>query len=115
MDTTAQLPQVYIVIEKTRRGSGGLSSDFTPGRIGVGCLIPVETRIAASRHRLAAGDGASPASTRGRISSEKSLVLADPVLQGGGQFVHVCGGKIQHVRLKDRDAVRSDRVPPYLD
>src|ERR1700686_2955965 len=45
MYTTEKLPQVYIVIEKTRRGSGGLSSDFTPGRIGVGCLIPVETRL----------------------------------------------------------------------
>src|ERR1700730_6840144 len=115
MDTTAQLPQVYIVIEKTRRGSGGLSSDFTPGRIGVGCLIPVETRIAASRHRLAAGDGASPVSTRGRISSEKSLVLADSVLQGGGQFVHVCGGKLKPVGRKEGGAFRPARVPPYLD
>src|SRR3979490_455177 len=92
MDTTAQLPQVYIVIENQNEAREDISSNFTP------------------KKNLAMGG-----TSGGRISGKKNLILADLFLRGGRQFVHVSGRKVHHVRLKDGDAVRSDGVPPYLD
>src|ERR1700674_4808415 len=89
---------------ESKRGTRGLSSNFTPTK-----------NLARGACCLAAGDGASPASTGGGISGKKNLIVADPALQGGRQFVHVCGRKVHHVRFKDGDAVTSDRVPPHLD
>jgi hypothetical protein len=50
-----------------------------------------------------------------RISGEKESILADPVLQSRRQLVHVPGGKVHHFRVKHRDTVASDGIPPHLD
>ena len=49
------------------------------------------------------------------ISGKKNLILADLVLQRGRQLVDVFGRKAHQLRVKDGDAVGSDRVPPHLD
>src|SRR6266853_5242758 len=88
---------------ESKRGTRGLSSDFTPKKnLARGIWHLVETRLAA----FPAG---------GRISGKKNLILADPVLQGGRQFVHIRSRKVHRFGLKDGEAVASDRVPPHLD
>ena len=67
--------------------------------------------------RMFSGRARTPGSppTNCQFLGKKSLILADLVLQGGRQFVHVRGRKVHHGRVKDRDAVTSDRIPPHLD
>src|SRR6266478_1729182 len=76
---------------ESKRGTRGLSSDFTPKK------------------------NFDRGTTGGRISGKKNLILADPVLQGGRQFIHIRSRKVHRFRLKDGEAVASDRVPPHLD
>src|SRR5208283_369584 len=60
-------------------------------------------------------DGASPVSTNRGTSGKKGPILANPVLQGGGQLVHIYGRNVHYVRVEQGDAVASDRVATYLD
>src|ERR1700686_4998588 len=113
MDTTARTASSLHRDWEIRRGTRGLKSNFTP------------KKDSARGYLASPGDAACRVSGSGRRgkprlykrknSGKESLIMADPALQGGRQFVHIRGRKVHRLRVKDGDAVASDCVPPHLD